>query len=55
MSKKLIIVFEGIEGAGKSYHINKVAKYLKNNNFENMFAIQGGIEKLVEAVPELKV
>ena len=29
MSKKLIIVFEGIEGAGKSYHINKVAKYLK--------------------------
>lgn len=33
----------------------QVAKYLKNNNFENMFAIQGGIEKLVEAVPELKV
>ena len=29
MSKKLIIVFEGIEGAGKSYHINNVAKYLK--------------------------
>jgi len=29
MSKKLIIVFEGIEGAGKSYHINKIAKYLK--------------------------
>ena len=29
MSKKLIIVFEGIEGTGKSYHINKVAKYLR--------------------------
>jgi dTMP kinase len=29
MSKKLIIVFEGIEGTGKSYHINKVANYLK--------------------------
>jgi dTMP kinase len=29
MSKKPIIVFEGIEGTGKSYHINKVAKYLK--------------------------
>jgi dTMP kinase len=29
MSKKLIIVFEGIEGAGKSYHINRIAKYLK--------------------------
>ncbi len=29
MSKKPIIVFEGIEGTGKSYHIKKVANYLK--------------------------
>jgi dTMP kinase len=29
MSKKLIIVFEGIEGTGKSFHINNVANYLK--------------------------
>ena len=29
MSKKLIIVFEGIEGTGKSFHINNVAQYLK--------------------------
>ena len=28
MSKKPIIVFEGIEGSGKSHHINKVCKYL---------------------------
>ncbi len=28
MSKKPIIVFEGIEGSGKSHHINKVSKYL---------------------------
>ena len=28
MSKKPLIVFEGIEGSGKSYHINNVAKYL---------------------------
>ena len=27
MSKKPIIVFEGIEGSGKSHHINKVSKY----------------------------
>ena len=32
MSKKLIIVFEGIEGSGKSHHIKNVAKCLKKNN-----------------------
>ena len=29
MSKKPIIVFEGIEGTGKSHHLGNVAKYLK--------------------------
>ncbi len=29
MSKKSIIVFEGIEGTGKSHHIDRVAKYLR--------------------------
>ena len=28
MFKKPLIVFEGIEGSGKSYHIQKVANYL---------------------------
>ena len=28
MSKKPVIVFEGIEGSGKSYHISKVTKFL---------------------------
>ena len=32
MSKKPIIVFEGIEGSGKSHHINKVSKYLDKKN-----------------------
>ena len=31
MSKKPIIVLEGIEGSGKSFHINSVAKYLKKH------------------------
>ena len=34
MSKKLIIVFEGIEGTGKSHHIKNVAKYLKKKNIK---------------------
>ena len=29
MSKKPIIVFEEIEGSGKSYHLASVARYLK--------------------------
>ena len=32
MSKKPIIVFEGIEGSGKSHHIKMFAKYLKRKN-----------------------
>jgi len=45
MSKKPIIVFEGIEGTGKSHHIKNVANYLtrkKLNLFklENLVAVQ---------------
>ena len=29
MSKRPVIVFEGIEGSGKTYHSNNVARYLK--------------------------
>jgi len=34
MSKKPIIVFEGIEGTGKSHHIENVAKYFKKNKIK---------------------
>ncbi len=34
MSKKSVIVFEGIEGSGKSHHISNVSKYLKKKNIK---------------------
>ena len=34
MSKKPIIVFEGIEGSGKSHHISVVSKYLDKKNID---------------------
>lgn len=33
----------------------QVVKYFKNNEYENMFAIQGGTEALFDVLPELKV
>ena len=36
MSKKPIIVFEGIEGSGKSYHIANVSKYLKKRKIDHI-------------------
>ena len=34
MSKKPIIVFEGIEGSGKTYHINKVSRFLEKKKIK---------------------
>tara|TARA_Y100000992_G_C21197767_1_gene458813 strand:+ start:258 stop:872 length:615 start_codon:yes stop_codon:yes gene_type:complete len=36
MSKKPVIVFEGIEGSGKSYHLNAVSKYLKKKKIDHI-------------------
>mgnify|MGYP001405345171 FL=1 len=36
MSKKPIIVFEGIEGSGKSHHISRVSKYLKEKKISHI-------------------
>ena len=34
MSKKPVIVFEGIEGSGKSHHISNVSKYLEKKKID---------------------
>ena len=36
MSKKPIIVFEGIEGSGKSHHISMVSKYLNKKKISHI-------------------
>ena len=53
MSKKPIIVFEGIEGTGKSHHINKVAKYLKKNNKKFIQIREPGGNKNSEKIRKL--
>ena len=53
MSKKPIIVFEGIEGTGKSHHINNVAKYLKKNNKKFIQIREPGGSKNSEKIRKL--
>jgi len=53
MSKKPIIVFEGIEGSGKSYHINNVAKYLRKNNKQFIQIREPGGNKNSEKIRKL--
>ena len=36
MSKKPVIVFEGVEGSGKSHHISYVSMYLKKNKIDHI-------------------
>ena len=36
MSKKPVIVFEGIEGSGKSYHISYISKYLQKRKIDHI-------------------
>ena len=53
MSKKPIIVFEGIEGTGKSHHISNVAKYLKKNNKKFIQIREPGGSKNSEKIRKL--
>ena len=53
MSKKIIIVFEGIEGTGKSHHINNVGKFLKKQNKKFIQIREPGGSKNSEKIRKL--
>lgn len=40
---------------GNGAKSSQIAKYFKNHEYNNMFAIEGGIQTLLDALPELKV
>ncbi len=53
MSKKPIIVFEGIEGSGKSYHLKNVCKYLKKKKISFINIREPGGSKNSEKIRKL--
>ena len=53
MHKKPIIVFEGIEGSGKTFHINNVAKFLKKNKRDFIKIREPGGNKNSEKIRKL--
>ena len=53
MSKKPLIIFEGVEGSGKSYHLDKVAKYLKRKKFSFIKIREPGGNKNSEKIRNL--
>ena len=53
MSKKPIIIFEGIEGSGKSHHINNVANFLRKKNKKFIQIREPGGNKNSEKIRKL--
>jgi len=53
MSKKPVIVFEGIEGSGKSYHINNVSTYLRKKKIDHIKIREPGGSKNSEKIRKL--
>ena len=53
MSKNPVIVFEGIEGSGKSYHIAHVSKYLKKKKIDHIKLREPGGSKNSEKIRKL--
>ena len=53
MSKKPIIVFEGIEGSGKSYHVSRISKYLKKKKIDHIRIREPGGSRNAEKIRKL--
>ena len=53
MFKIPLIIFEGVEGSGKTYHLNKVAKYLKKKNLSFVKIREPGGNKNSEKIRNL--
>ncbi len=53
MSKKVVIAFEGIEGSGKTFHINNVSKYLKRKKISHVKFREPGGSKNSEKIRKL--
>ena len=53
MSKKPLIVFEGIEGSGKSHHLNNIAKFFKKNKIKFIKIREPGGSKNSEKIRNL--
>ena len=53
MFKKPVIVFEGIEGSGKSYHISLVSKYLRKRKIDHLKIREPGGTNNAEKIRKL--
>ena len=53
MSKKIVIAFEGIEGSGKTVHIENVSKYLKRKKIPHIKMREPGGNKNAEKIRKL--
>ena len=53
MSKKPVIVFEGIEGSGKSYHITNISNYLRKKKIDHIKIREPGGSNNAEKIRKL--
>jgi len=53
MSKKVVIAFEGIEGSGKTFHINHISNYLKKKKISHVKLREPGGSKNSEKIRKL--